>query len=121
MILHKCSFGYPLPRLFEYVRSVEKHGCQGAEIIFLICALLKLQKSSCPKVLARFENYFAQMLLWEPSTKVVQISRSVKKHGRQGAELISLICAFQARYEDPSNGDRELKIYVCVSMWLVQI
>ena len=42
IILHKCSLGYPLPRMFKYFRSVEKHGRQGAELIFLICALLKL-------------------------------------------------------------------------------
>ena len=36
IILHKCSLGYLLPRLFKYFRSVEKHGRQGAELIFLI-------------------------------------------------------------------------------------
>ena len=42
IILHKCFLGYPLPRLFKYFRSVKKHGRQGAELIFLICALLKV-------------------------------------------------------------------------------
>ena len=41
-ILHKCSLGYPLPRLFKYFRSIKKHGRQGAELFFVICALLKL-------------------------------------------------------------------------------
>ena len=72
-ILRKCSLGYLLPRLFAYFRSVETHGRQGARLIFLICALLKLLKSSCPKELARFENYFAQMFLGAPFTKIVQI------------------------------------------------
>ena len=32
--LHKCSLGYPLPRLFKYFRSVEKHGRQGGQSLF---------------------------------------------------------------------------------------
>ena len=55
-ILHTCSLWYPLPRLLKDFQSLEKHGCQVAELIFLICALLKLQKSSCPKVLAQFKK-----------------------------------------------------------------
>ena len=35
--------------------------------------LPNLKKYSCPKVLARFENYFAQMFLGVPSTKIDQI------------------------------------------------
>ena len=37
------------------------------------CALLKLKKSSCPKVQAQFEIYFAQMYIGAPFTKFVQI------------------------------------------------
>ena len=36
IILQKCSFGDPLPRLFEPFRLVKKHGLQGAGLIFPI-------------------------------------------------------------------------------------
>ena len=37
IILQKCSFGDPLPRLFEPFQLVKKHGRQGAWLIFPIC------------------------------------------------------------------------------------
>ena len=37
IILQKCSFGDPLPRLFEPFGFVKKHGRQGAGLIFPIC------------------------------------------------------------------------------------
>ena len=36
IILQKCSFGDPLPRLFKPFGFVKKHGRQGAGIIFPI-------------------------------------------------------------------------------------
>ena len=36
IILQKCSFGNPLPRLFEPCEFVRKHGRQGAGLIFPI-------------------------------------------------------------------------------------
>ena len=36
IILQKCSFGDPLPRLFKPFGFVKKHGCQGAGLIFPI-------------------------------------------------------------------------------------
>ena len=64
-----CSFGGPLSKLFKDLNSIEnwllrqqKRG-----------KLPNLKKSSCPKVLAQFKNYFAQMFLGVPSTKIVQI------------------------------------------------
>ena len=37
LILQKCSFGDPLPRLFKPFGFVKKRGCQGAGLIFPIC------------------------------------------------------------------------------------
>ena len=34
IILQKCSFGDPVPRLFKPFGFVKKHGCQGAGLIF---------------------------------------------------------------------------------------
>ena len=36
IILHKCSFGDPLPRLFKPFAFVKKHGSQRAGLVFPI-------------------------------------------------------------------------------------
>ena len=64
IILQKCSFGDPRPRLFQPFGFVKKHGCQGAGLIFLIYLYRKLKKSSCLKLLDRFPYNFAEMFLW---------------------------------------------------------
>ena len=72
IILQKCSFGDPLPRLFKPFGFVKKHGRQGAGLIFPIYLYKKLKKSSCQKPLDRFPYTFAEMFLWWLSTKIVQ-------------------------------------------------
>ena len=42
IILQKCSFGDPLPRLFKPFGFVKKHGCQGADLIFPLYLYRKL-------------------------------------------------------------------------------
>ena len=64
IILQKCSFGDPLPRLFKPLGFVKKHGRQGAGLIFPIYLYRKLKKSSCQKPLDRFPYNFAEMFLW---------------------------------------------------------
>ena len=64
IILQKCSFFDPLPRLFKPFGFVKKHGCQGAGLIFPIYLYRKLKKSSCQKPLDRFQYNFAEMFLW---------------------------------------------------------
>ena len=61
IILQKCSFGDPLPRLFKPFGFVKKHGCH-----------IILQKCSFGDPLPRLFKPFG----------------FVKKHGRQGAGLI---------------------------------
>ena len=63
IILQKCSFGDPLPRLFRPFGFVKKHGRQGAGLIFPIYLYRKLKKSSCQKPLDRFQYNFAKMFL----------------------------------------------------------
>ena len=72
IILQKCSFGDPLPRLFKPLGFVKKHGRQGARLIFPIYLYRKHKKSSCQKPLDRFPYYFVEMFPWWPSTKIVQ-------------------------------------------------
>ena len=72
IILQKCSFGDPLPRLFKPFGFVKKHSRQGAGLIFPIYLYRKLKKTSCQKPLDRFQYNFAEMFLWWSSTKIVQ-------------------------------------------------
>ena len=72
IILQKCSFGDPLPRLFKPFGFVKKLGHQGAGLIFPIYLYRKLEKSFCPKPLDRLQYNFAKMFLWWSSTKIVQ-------------------------------------------------
>ena len=54
IILLKCSFSNPLPRLIKPFGFVKKHGRQGAG----------LNLSSCPKPLDRFPYNLSEMFLW---------------------------------------------------------
>ena len=72
IILQKCSFGDPLPRLFKPFGFVKKHGRQGAGLVFPIYLYRKLKKSSCQKPLDWFPYNFAEMFLWWSFTKIVQ-------------------------------------------------
>ena len=85
IILQKCSFGDPLPRLFKPFGFVKKHGRQRAGLIFPIYLYRKLKKSSCQKPLDRFLYNFAEMFLWWSSIKIVQAIWIRQKHGRQEA------------------------------------
>ena len=42
IIMQKCSFGDPVPRLFKPFGFIKKHGCQGAGLIFTIYLYRKL-------------------------------------------------------------------------------
>ena len=72
IILQKCFFGDPLPRLFEPFGFIKKHGCQEAGLIFPIYLYRKLKKSSCQKLLDQLQYNVAEMFLWWSSTKIVQ-------------------------------------------------
>ena len=72
IILQKCFFGDPLPWLFKPFGFDKKHVRQGAGLIFPIYLYRKLKISSCQKPLDRFPYTFAEMFLWESSTKIVQ-------------------------------------------------
>ena len=73
ILLQKCSFGDPLPRMFKPFGFVKKHGRQGVGLIFPIYLYRKLEKSSCQKPLDQFHYNLAKMLPWWPCTKIVQV------------------------------------------------
>ena len=72
IILQKCSFGDPLPRLFKPLGFVKKHGRPVGAYFPYIYLYRKLKKSSCQKPLDQFPYNFAEMFLWWSSTKIVQ-------------------------------------------------
>ena len=79
IILQKCSFGDPLPRLFKPFGFVKKHGHQGAGLIFPIYLYRKLKKSSCLKPLDWFPYNFAEMLFGDPVPRLFKPFGFVKK------------------------------------------
>ena len=83
IILQKCSFGDPLPRLFEPFGFVKKHGRQGGGAFIYI--------ENFKNLLVRnqwtdFLYNLAGLFLWSPSTKVVQAVMIRKKIWLQGSE-----------------------------------
>ena len=78
IILQKCSFGDPLPRLFKPFGFIKKHGRQGAGLIF-------------PIHLYTFKNLLVRNH-WTDFNIILQKCSFgfgfVKNHGLQGAGLI---------------------------------
>ena len=86
IILQKCSFGDPLPRLFKPFGFAKKHGRQGGRAYFpYICIYIEnFKKSSCQKSMDRFQYNLEGMCLWSPSSKVVQAIMIREKIWLQG-------------------------------------
>ena len=96
IILQKCSFGDPLPRLFKPFGFVKKHSRQGAGqggagLIFPIYLYRKLKKSSCQRPLEQLQYNVAEMFLWWSSTKIVQAIWICQKTWPPGGRLIFAI------------------------------
>ena len=90
IILQKCSFGDPLPRLFKPFGFVKKHGRQGTGLIFPIYLYRKLSKSSCQKPLNRFLYNFAEMFFGDPLLRLFKPFGFVKNMAARGRGLFSL-------------------------------
>ena len=88
IILQKCSFGDPLPRLLKPFGFVKKHGRQGRGLFSLYIYIENFKKSSCQKTLDRFQYNFAEMFLWLSSTKIVEAIWIRQKTWPPGAGLI---------------------------------
>ena len=82
IILQKCSFGDPLPRLFEPFRLVKKHGRQGAGLIFPIYIYIENLKN----LLVRnhwtdFNVILQKCSFGDPVPRLFKPFGFVKKHG----------------------------------------
>ena len=101
IILQKCSFGDPLPRLFKPFGFVKKHGCQGgAGLIFPIYIYIENFKN----LLIR--NHWNDCnIMWQkcsfgdPVPRLFKPFGFVKKHGRQGAGLIFPIYLYRKTWK----------------------
>ena len=85
IVLQKCSFGDPLPRLFRPFGFVKKHGHQGAALIFPI--------ENYKNLLVRnhwtdFNIILQKCSFGDPLPRLFKPFGFVKKHGHQGAGLI---------------------------------
>ena len=89
IILQKCSFGDPLPRLFKPFGFVKKHGHQRAELIVPIYIYIEKFKN----LLVRnhwtdFNIILQKCSFGDPLPRLFKPFGFVKKHGCQGAGLI---------------------------------
>ena len=88
IILQKCSFGDPLPRLFKPFGFVKKHGRQGVRGLFSLCIYIENFKN----LLVRnhwtdFNIILQKCSFGDPLPRLFKPFGFVKKHGRQGAGL----------------------------------
>ena len=88
IILQKCSFGNPLPRLFKPFGFIKKHGRQGVGLIFPTYLYKKLNNSSCQKPLDQLLYNYAELFLCDSVPRLFKPFGLSKKHGRQGVGLI---------------------------------
>ena len=90
IILQKCSFGDPLPRLFKPFGLVKKHGRQGAELIFPIYVSIY---ETLKNLLGRnqwtdFNITWKECVFGHPLPRLFKPSWFVKKYGCKGVGLI---------------------------------
>ena len=88
ILFQKCSFGDPLPRLFELFGFVKKHGRQEAGLISLYIYI-----DECKNLLVRnhqtdFRIILQKCLFGDPLPRLFKPFGFATKHGRQGVGLI---------------------------------
>ena len=88
IILQKCSFGDPLPRLFKPFGNVKKHGCQGAGLIFPIYLYRNFKNLLVRNHWTDFNIILQKCSFGDPLPRLFKPFGFVKKHGRQGAGLV---------------------------------
>ena len=88
IILQKCSFGNPLPRLFKPFGFVKKHGRQGAGLIFPIYLYRNFKTLLVRNQWTDFNIILQKCSFGDPLPRLFKPFGFVKKHGHQGAGLI---------------------------------
>ena len=88
IILQKCSFGDPLPRIFKPFGFVKKHGRQGAGLISLYIYIENFKNLLIRNHWTDFNIILQKCSFCDPLLRLFKPFGFVKKHGRQGAGLI---------------------------------
>ena len=88
IILQKCSFGGPLPRLFKPFGFVKKHGRQGAGLFSLYICIENFKNLLVRNHKTDFNIILQKCFFGDPLPRLFKTFVSVKKHVRQGTGLI---------------------------------
>ena len=88
IILQKCSFGDPLPRLFKPFGLVKKPGRQGAGLIFPIYYIENFKNLLVRNHWTDFNIILQKCSFGDPLPRLFKPFGFVKKYGRQLAGLI---------------------------------
>ena len=88
IILQKCSFGDPVPRLFKPFGLFKKHGRQGAGLIFTIYLYRNFKNLLVRNHWIDFHIILQKCFFGDRLARLFKPFGFIKKHGRQGAGLI---------------------------------
>ena len=88
IILQKCSFGDPVPRLFKPFGFFKKHGRQGAGLFSLYICIENFKNLLVRNHWTNFHIILQKWFFGDPPARLFKPFGFVKKHGRQGAGLI---------------------------------
>ena len=88
IILQKCSFGDPLPRLFKPFGFIKKHGRQGRGLFSLYINIENFKNLLVRIKWSDFNIILQKRSFGDPLPRLFKPFGFVKKHGRQGAGLI---------------------------------
>ena len=88
IILQKCSFGDPLPRLFKPFGFVKKHGRQGRGLFSLYIYIENFKNLLVRNHWTDFNIILQKCSFGDPLPRLFKTFGFVKKHGRQRAGLI---------------------------------
>ena len=88
IILQKCSFGDPLPRLFKPFGFVKKHGRQGRGLFSLYIYIENFKNLLVRNHWTNFNIILQKCSFSDPLPRLFKPFGFVQKNGRQGAGLI---------------------------------
>ena len=95
IILQKCSFGNPLPRLFKPFGFVKKHGRQGWGLFSLYIYIENFKNLLVRNHWTDFHIILQKCSFGDHLPRLFEPFGFVKKHGRQGAGLFSPIYLYR--------------------------
>ena len=87
IILQKCSFGDPLPRLFKPFGFFKKHGRQGRRLFSLYIYIENFHELLVRNHSTDFSITLQECFFCNPLPRLFKSSWFIKKRGRQGAGL----------------------------------